>query len=148
MQNNSIINLLTNDRDKTQTAINNIVAAIEQGIITSSTKKRLDELESKLNDIQMKLSIAETRKTEEIKKENLVYRIKSCLQKSPKQMLESLINKIILYDDKIEIHYNIEHGSPEQNRDFLFYTEITDIKLFAVQYSKPHQKELIIEFYC
>ncbi len=79
---------------------------------------------------------------------NMNHRIKSCLQKNPKQMLESLIDKIILYDDKIEIHYNIEHRSPDQNRDFLFYTERIDIKLFSVQYTTPTQKELIIEFYC
>lgn len=149
IQENSVINLLIKDRDKTQTAIDNIVAAIEQGIITSSTKKRLDELELVLEEIQTKIKIAQAKKTEEIKKDDIIYYIKNCLKKEPKQMIESLIDKIILYDDKIDIYYKFDKKSPDGNdRDFVFYTEEMDALIFLNQYCKSTENKFIIQLYC
>jgi len=38
-------------------------------------------------------------------------------------MIESLIDKIILYDDKIDIYYKFDKRSPDDNvQCFLFYT--------------------------
>ena len=149
IQDNSVINILINDRDKTQTAINNIVAAIEQGIITSSTKKRLDELELVLEEIQTKIKIAESKKREEIKKGDIIYYIKNCLKKDPKQMIELLIEKIILYDDKIDIYYKFDKRSPDDNgQDFLFYTEETDATTFLNKSIKSAEDKFIIRLYC
>lgn len=149
IQENAVINLLIKDRDKTQMAIDNIVSAIEQGIITSSTKKRLDELELVLEEIQTKIKIAEVKKTEEIKKDDIIYYIKNCLKKEPKQMIESLIDKIILYDDKIDIYYKFDKKSPDgNNRDFVFYTEEKDALIFLNQYHKSAEDKFIIRLYC
>lgn len=149
IQENSVINLLIKDRDKTQTAIDNIVSAIEQGIITSSTKKRLDELELVLEEIQTKIKIAESKKREEIKKDDIIYYIKNCLKKEPKQMIESLIDKIILYDDKINIYYKFDKRSPDDNgRDFLFYTEETDTTILLNQYVKSVEDRFTLLLFC
>ena len=51
-------------------------------------------------------------------------------------MIESLIDKIILYDDKIDIYYKFDKRSPDDNgRDFLFYTEETDASIFFISLS-------------
>lgn len=42
---------------KTEKAISNLITAIEQGIFTSSTKKRLDELELKKQQIETEISV-------------------------------------------------------------------------------------------
>ena len=149
IQENSVINLLIKDRDKTQTAIDNIVSAIEQGIITSSTKKRLNDLELVLEEIQTKIKIAQAKKNEEIKKNDIIYYIKNCLKKEPKQMIELLIDKIILYDDKIEIYYNFDKQSPDNtSRGFLFYTKIIDASIFFNQYNYLDENKFLIKLYC
>ena len=49
--------------------------------------------------------------------------------KKPKHIIELLVDKIILYDDKMEITYKLNNGSPDNtDRDFLFYTENSDKK--------------------
>ena len=57
--------------------------------------------------------------------------LKSGIKKKPQAMLNLLINKIILYDDKIEIHYNYtENNDPDgDDRDFVLYAALfQDIK--------------------
>lgn len=64
-------------------------------------------------------------------------------------MIESLINKIILYDDKIDIYYKFDKKSPDGNdRDFVFYTEEMDALIFLNQYCKSAKNKFIIQLYC
>lgn len=87
--------------------------AIEQGIITKSTKKRLDELESTKE-------ILET----EIAKENISHPLstKEFLYswfdgfknfdvnklKNRKMLIDTFVNSVVLYDDKIDFYFNFK----------------------------------------
>ncbi|MDY6368160.1 MAG: recombinase family protein [Clostridia bacterium] len=149
LQNDSQIHYLTEERDKVKLSIDNIVSAIEQGIITASTKKRLTELELILDEIQNKIRIAQGKKLEEIKKEDIIYYIKTCLSKEPQQMIKMLVDKIILYDDKIEIFYKFNKRSPDnESRDFLFYTEETIPAREYLHYRELVFNTFIISLFC
>ena len=64
-------------------------------------------------------------------------------------MIELLIEKIILYDDKIDIYYKFDKRSPVRYRqDFLFYTEETDSTTFLNKYIKSAEDKFIIRLYC
>lgn len=68
--------------------------------------------------------------------------------KKPKHIIELLVDKIILYDDKMEITYKLNNGSPDNtDRDFLFYTENIDSTIISLQYQTA-EKSFKIELYC
>ena len=68
--------------------------------------------------------------------------------KKPKHIIELLVDKIILYDDKMEITYILNNGSPDNtDRDFLFYTENIDSTIISLQYQTA-EKSFKIELYC
>jgi hypothetical protein len=46
LQDTSVVHLLEAERDKLRKALDNMLHAVEQGIITSSTKQRIEELEA------------------------------------------------------------------------------------------------------
>lgn len=145
---NSHIKTLEKEQLQTQTAINNIISAIEQGIITPSTKQRLNELEIKLEEIKANISLAQTQQPKEIKKENIIYRIKSTLQKKPKIMVNALIKKIILYDDKVEIIYNFDEDSPDNDRGCLFYTNTINQLAGDLRVPKKCIQQINIALFC
>ena len=58
---NSVLHILERERQETQRAIDNIMDAMEKGIVTSSTKSRLTKLEGRLDEIEAKI-IRRTRK--------------------------------------------------------------------------------------
>ena len=125
----SILNLLISERAKIQKSLDNVMIAIEEGIITSTTKARMTELENSLADINMKIAAEESKLDRTLKKEDVEKFIIEALASEPKAMIELLIDKIILYEDRIEIFYiygnNTDPDEPnlEVHRDFFLSSQ-------------------------
>ena len=54
---NSILKVLLREQKQVNNALENMVAAIEQGVITNTTTKRLKELETRLDDLERQILI-------------------------------------------------------------------------------------------
>ena len=125
----SILNLLISERAKIQKSLDNVMIAIEEGIITSTTKARMTELENSLAEINMKIAAEESKLDRTLKKEDVEKFIIEALASEPKAMIELLIDKIIIYEDRIEIFYvygnNTDPDEPnlEVHRDFSLYSQ-------------------------
>ena len=97
-------------------AIDNMLNAIQQGIITASTKERLEQLETQLQEL--KLSILQVQMTKpRYTKEQIVSwinRFKYGSADDPqyqKQIIDTFINSIYVFDDKIVFTYNFQDGT-------------------------------------
>ena len=123
----SILTALEKEQNNIEKSINNLITAMEQGIISDSTKTRLDELEKQKNELLAKIAVIKNKEKLQYTKEDIITFIKNALTKSPKVMLDILIKNIIIYDDKIEILYNyvsdIFNPDEKTHRAFCFYTE-------------------------
>ena len=89
-------------------SINNIMKAIEQGIITDTTKERLQELENTRKDLQEKLIFERMQEKVVLDKKVIENYLKKAIEKEPEIMIELLVEKVYVYsDDHIEImlHY-------------------------------------------
>jgi len=86
--------------------INNLLNAIQQGILTSSTKQRLEELEAIKEDMEIKIA------SEEFMRFYLhKFRTLDVTKKEHRKMLvDTFINAIFLYDDKVVITFNYREG--------------------------------------
>lgn len=150
-QSQSTLNILEKEKTEIQKSINNLLAALEQGIFTASTKARLEELESRLADTESKITIERCRHASELTKDKIMKFITTALKKSPQMMINILINKIILYDDKIEIYYNhTDTQTPDDNearRDFLFYSEVGSLPFSRADNSGAEQHDVLVELY-
>ena len=142
----SILNLLTAERSKLQKSLDNIMKAIEEGIITSTTKARMNELEEKLAEINMKIAAEECKLERKITKEDVEAHIMDALASEPRLLIEILIDKIILYEDKIEIFYkytnnnNPDEPITEVHRDFFLCGQ--EIKITQSGFSTIFEFEL------
>lgn len=102
----TVINLLESQKAEIQTSIDNLVRCMEKGIITNSTKTRIEELEHELEEINLKIAKEKSYRRSLITKEDIISFVKTSLKKNPQTMIKYLIKEIVLYDDKIEIYYN------------------------------------------
>lgn len=96
--------------------------AIEQGIFTETTKSRMEELEEQLADTENKILVEQYKLEAQIKKEQIVEYITHSLRQKPKLLVHTFIQKVILWDDKIEIYFNfMEKTYPDElnHRDYL-----------------------------
>ena len=101
---------------ETETGIQNMLNAIQAGILTSSTKERLEALEAQKKDLEAK--IAEEKLAKPVMKEEFVrfwllhFRKLDLSQKEQRQaLIDTFINAIYLYDDKVLITFNYKEGT-------------------------------------
>ena len=137
---------LENQKKVIEQNIKNIITAIEQGIITGTTKQRLVELETQLEKINYKLVVENSNKTIQMKKTDIAKFIRKVIKKAPNLMIKQLIDKIILYDDRVEIYYNYTNKRPdeEDHQAFLFYSENLDLTITTNGFLN---KEIIKKFH-
>ena len=101
---------------ETEVGITNILNAIQMGILTSSTKERLEALEDQRKELQAR--IAEERLAKPKMKEEFVrfwlLRFRKLDMTQPEQrqaLVDTFINAIYLYDDKVLITFNYKEGT-------------------------------------
>ncbi len=101
---------------ETETGIQNMLNAIQAGILTSSTKERLETLETQKKELEAK--IAEERLAKPKLSEDFVrfwltrFRKLDLSQKEQRQaLIDTFINAIYLYDDKMLITFNYKEGT-------------------------------------
>ena len=136
----SALNMILKEKRQTDTALNNLMAAIEQGIISNTTNKRLHELESKQEELERQILIEKSKLALQLSEDTVRKFYTDALKAEPKLLIDCLIKEIILYDDKIEIYFNSPIKiSPDESRGFAFYTE--NIK---ITYKVPHRSEPVV----
>lgn len=125
----SELTALNNMLKDTQKVIDNIMKAIEQGIITETTKQRLMEAEEQKRTIQLSIAQEEVVRpiiTEEHIKfflqdiKNRVYKSNDKLE----VLINAFVNAVYLYDDKITITFNLHEGED------LKKLELTELEKF------------------
>ena len=99
-----------------ESGIQNMLNAIQAGILTSSTKERLEQLEETKRELEAR--IAEEKLTKPKVTEDFIrfwllrFRKLNMNQKDQRQALvDTFINSIYLYDDKVLITFNYKEGT-------------------------------------
>ena len=104
--------------------IENLMNAIEQGIITDTTKDRLSQLEGKKKEIEISI-LQEKIKKPFLTKEQIRFGIEKFRKldistlDGKRRMIDGFVNSIYLYDDRFIITFNYKDGSKT-----VFFSEI------------------------
>ena len=113
---NTVIPHLEHELAETEKAINNMLNAIEQGIITPMTKKRLDSLEEKYRNIETEI-VKEKMKRPQLTAEQVrfwfermqEYDITVLYQR--KRLIDTFVNAIFVYNDRIIFTFNYKRDA-------------------------------------
>lgn len=101
----SVLCSLLAQREKAQKSLNNLLKAIEEGILTATTKTRMTELEEQIALLDIKIK-GETQKEEQvITKDQVIAYLRNIAKYEPRFLINVFVKEIVLYNDKIEIYY-------------------------------------------
>ena len=91
------------------------MSAIEKGIITETTKSRLEELEIQRKDLSEKLIIEESKVSCELTKEDIQNFFKLTMKECPDKAIDLFLKFVKVYEGKIEIglNYSINQSNTE-----------------------------------
>ena len=127
--------------------IENMLKAIQAGIITPSTKERLEELEANKIELEDKLVIAKI-KNPLLTREEIsffIYKFRQLdvgLPEHRERLVDSFVNSVYVYDDKIVLTYNYKDftetiGLEDIQSSFLENPGAPKIKTGNLSVSKP-----------
>ena len=113
---NTVLPMLRKQYADLQRGIDNLLNAIQQGIVTPSTKQRLEDLENQMSDISVQIIKEEMSKPLLTKNQILFWfhrlrKYNSHRLDHKRRLIDSFINAIYLYDDKMVITFNYKDGS-------------------------------------
>ena len=101
---------------ETEKGIENMLNAIQQGIFTTSTKQRLEELEKQREDLSISITTAELQKPK-LTREYMEHWFSQFRYGNPndrdfqKRLVDTFVNSVYVYDDKLVLTYNYQHGT-------------------------------------
>ena len=110
----SLEDYYTHRLNEVSASISNIMKAIEQGIITDTTKSRLIELEGQKAELEENLAL-EKEENPAVTKEEILYYLDHMNRKAAtdpdsfKYLVRTFIKAIFLFDDKIILTYNLKN---------------------------------------
>lgn len=99
MDDQSILHILEERLAEKKSSIDNLIAAMEQGIISQTTKERLNALEAEKAELINKIAVEKLKSNLIIQKNDIVKYLQSAVKKRPLQMIQLLIKQVVLYND-------------------------------------------------
>lgn len=144
---NTLLTSLNKEKCETQKILDNILKAVEQGVINNTTNKRMIELENKLEDIERQIIVEKSKTNFKLTKEDIVTYLNDALKLEPQLLINYIVNQIILFDDKMQIYFNsptikttIENRTP-------FSTKIYKLPHIIQNKPQPEMIDILVEMY-
>ena len=145
---------LTREKAKVTKSLDNLMYAIENGIISATTNKRLHELEEQQEDLERRILIEKEKTAIKIPDNIMREYYRQALALEPQMLINYLVKEIILYDDKIEIYFNSpikinddKSDSADSTSGFLFYRDFKKISFTLHGYNTIRQIPILTEMY-
>lgn len=114
---NSMLQIIEGKQKENRKAIDNMITAIQAGIITSSTKQALQELEAERERLQVAYA-KEVMKTPDLDRDQIIFILDKIRKGDPAdekyrvRIVETFLNSVYLYDDgRAVIHLNFKAGN-------------------------------------
>ena len=113
---NTALPLLRKQYADTQKAIDNMLNAIQQGILTPSTKERLESLEEKKSELSTQIIKEEMTKPTLTREQVLFWfhrfrKLDTTKLEHRRRLIDSFVNAVFVYDDRITFTFNYKDGT-------------------------------------
>ena len=166
---NTRLPVLKEQLQDTEKRLANLLEAIEQGILTSTTKQRLDELETRRDALKASI-LEEELQRPTLSREQILFWFEQFRQgdvNSPayqRQIIDNFVNSVYVFEDRVVLNFNFKenaktvplcevlgssadgNGPPKQSPrpqapGFLFCPDIAEADLFESCTAPPRTKD-------
>ena len=108
---NTTLPILYKQYSEVQKGIDNLLNAMQQGIITPSTKQRMEDLEQEKTELSIQITKEELSHPKLTKEQIIIYlnkfrKLNTNRLEDKRRLIDSFVNAIYLYDDKIKLVLN------------------------------------------
>ncbi|MBQ8424700.1 MAG: zinc ribbon domain-containing protein [Clostridia bacterium] len=114
------LKILNSNKTKTQNEIQNLINCYKMGLATKTTQKELLELETQLEKIEIEIKKAEVIKNNRLTRDHIEFMFEQYKnydfsdEKKNERFIDTFVQKVILYEDKIIIIYNYSGDNSQE----------------------------------
>ena len=144
---NSFLTSLYKEKTETQNTLDNIMKAVEQGVVNNTTNKRMIELENKIEDIERQIIVEKSKTNFKLIKEDIVTYLNDALKLEPQLLINYIVNQIILFDDKMQIYFNSPTIKTTIENRIPFSTKIYKLPHIIQNKPQPEMIDMVVELY-
>ena len=145
--NNSFLEMLLKAKKQAENALDNVMQAIERGIINKTTNKRMNELEEQIEQLEKQIIVERSKTGVKINEKDITKYYTQALNNSALWIVSNLIKEIKLYNDKVEITFNNPYKKSPDDKGSSF---LSIIKNLYIQHPRKNQLIAIktqVDFY-
>ena len=119
---NPKLKTIIREKIKIDKALENLMSAIEQGVVSKTTNKRLHELEEQQEALEREILIEKSKTAVKVPESILREFYQEILRLEAPMIVNAFIKEIVIYNDLIKIYINspIKNG-PDESQGFSFY---------------------------
>ena len=115
----STLGILEKERKQNESAIENIMSAVERGFYTATANKRMRELEERQSELDRLIIIERSKMQVKVSAEEIRTFYEAALLQESQMLINYLVKEIIVYDDEIQIYFNSPLTiSPDESQGF------------------------------
>ena len=141
------LNLLKKEQNQSKLSLNNLLSAMEKGIINQTTNDRIIELEKKVKELNDLIIIEESKIKQIFTREYLEKYYDDMLLDNPNLVINYLIKSIKLFDTKMEITFNSPANQSPEYQGF-FFCEKNELMIIYKPSEKTYETiDMKIEMY-
>lgn len=119
---NPKVKTIAREKTKIDNALDNLMSAIDQGIVSKTTKKRLTELEAQQEALECELLIEKSKTAVKVPESFIREYYEEALRLEATMIVNLLVKEVVLYNDRIEVHFNTPlRNCPDESQGFSFY---------------------------
>ena len=144
---NSFLTSLYKEKTETQNTLNNIMKAVEQGVVNNTTNKRMIELENKLEDIERQIIVEKSKTNFKLTKEDIVTYLNDALKLELQLLINYMVKEIILFDDKMQIFFNSPSITTSNERKTPFSTKNYALPYIIQNKLKPEMIDILVKLH-
>ena len=127
---NSALGILEKERKQNESAIENIMSAVERGFYTATASKRMRELEARQSELDRLIIIERSKMQVKVSAEEIRTFYEAALLQESQTLINYLVKEIIVYDDEIQIYFNSPLTiSPDESQGFSLCDKETKIQV-------------------
>ena len=146
---NAKLAALKREKAKVDKSLENLVMALEQGIMSATTNKRLHELEKQQAELERDILLEESKVITKIPESVILEFYAEALKQEAELMVNLLIRQIVLYNDRIEIQLNtpLKNGPDTDDRGRPFCIRHAEVRYATYHKGMPEAVSMRIEMF-
>ena len=147
-KNNRLLKSLENELKEKEIALNNLLKAVERGVVNKTTNQRMAELENQIEELNTKIMIEKNQNSITLSRQELREYYLEALMLEPKLLIDYLINQIKVFENKIEITFNSSlKTSPDDNQGFFICSFLSQLGKFSTSNFKLQFVDMEIKIF-